>query len=75
MLALTPREITCLKWAAAGKTSIETGMILQISNRTVDYHIQNACNKLGVSNRQAAIATAVRMGMLPNLHKLLPKIP
>lgn len=74
MSILTNRERTCLKWAAAGKTSLETGLILKISSRTVDFHIQNACNKLGAGNRQLAISIAICLGMLPNLSDLLPPL-
>jgi DNA-binding CsgD family transcriptional regulator len=43
---------------ARGKTSIETAQILGLSKRTVDFHIDNARKKLGVSTRtEAAIKT------------------
>lgn len=75
MLSLTPKEKACLQWAAAGKTSYEAGAILRISPRTVDYHIYNACLKLGVHSRQAAVVMAVELGLFPNIRKLLPKFP
>lgn len=75
MLSLTPKEKHCLQWAAAGKTSFEAGAIMSISPRTVDYHIYNACGKLGVHSRQAAVVVAVELGMFPNIRKLLPKLP
>lgn len=75
MLLLTLKEKSCLKWAAAGKTSYETGAILHISPRTVDYHIHNACLKLGVHSRQAAVVVAIELGLFPNIRQLLPKLP
>lgn len=75
MLLLSPKETTCLQWAAAGKTSYEAGAILSVSPRTVDYHINNACLKLGVHSRQAAIAIAIEFGLFPNIRKILPKLP
>lgn len=75
MLLLTSKEKSCLQWAAAGKTSFEAGAILRISPRTVDYHIYNACLKLGVHSRQAAVVIAVELGMFPNIRRLLPELP
>ncbi|HLV28447.1 MAG TPA: LuxR family transcriptional regulator [Burkholderiaceae bacterium] len=64
MKPLTQRELTCLQWVAIGKTSWETGRILGLAERTINFHIQNACRKLGVHGRQAAITTALRTGLL-----------
>jgi len=61
---LTRRERECLAWAAAGKTRWEIGQVLNISERTVIFHLQNATQKLGVSGRQAAIARAVQLGLV-----------
>ncbi len=56
---LNEREVETLTWAARGKTSIEIAQILGLSKRTVDFHIDNARNKLGVTTRtQAAIKAA-----------------
>lgn len=75
MTKLTARECLCLKWAAAGKTSYETGLILNISKRTVDYHLFNACAKLGVHSRRAAVVVAMEMGLFPDIRTLLPALP
>ncbi len=64
MKPLTERELTCLQWVAIGKTSWETGRILGLAERTINFHIQNACRKLGVHGRQAAITAAMRTGLL-----------
>jgi DNA-binding CsgD family transcriptional regulator len=41
---------------ADGKTDVEVGKILDISPRTVRFHINNAKVKLGVSTRIQAVA-------------------
>lgn len=64
---LTPREVECLQWAAIGKTSAEIGAILGLTERTANFHIKNACTKLDVCNRQAAITHALRAGYLGTL--------
>lgn len=59
--SLSPRELECLRWAAAGKTDSEIGVILSISARTTRFHIENAKKKLGVATRIQAVAEALRM--------------
>lgn len=61
---LTPREQSCLHWAAQGKTSWEIGAILGLTESTVNFHMANICRKMGVSRRQAAISIAMRTGFL-----------
>jgi DNA-binding response OmpR family regulator len=56
---LNEREIETLTWAARGKTSAEIAQILGLSKRTVDFHIDNAREKLGAATRvEAAIKAA-----------------
>ncbi|NYT59908.1 helix-turn-helix domain-containing protein [Alcaligenaceae bacterium] len=74
MKPLTERELTCLHWAAIGKTSWEMGAILGLSERTINFHVTNACRKLGVHGRQAAITTVLRAGLLPALTEPLPSL-
>jgi LuxR family transcriptional regulator of spore coat protein len=64
MKPLTDRELSCLQWAAQGKTSWEVGRILGLTERTINFHIHNACKKLGVHGRQAAITAALQAGLL-----------
>jgi DNA-binding CsgD family transcriptional regulator len=61
---LTPREQECLLWVTEGKTTWETSQILNISERTVTFHLQNTVDKLGVVNRQQAVARAVALGII-----------
>ena len=56
---LTDRETDSLTWSARGKTSSEIAVILGLSKRTVDFHIENACRKLKVATRiEAAVKAA-----------------
>lgn len=57
---LSPREVECLSWAAAGKTDAQIGLILTISPRTTRFHIENAKKKLGVATRVQAVAEAMK---------------
>jgi len=61
---LTEREKECLLWASEGKTGGEVADILNISERTVIFHLQNASRKLGVSTRQHAVSRALSMGLI-----------
>ncbi|WP_454692081.1 helix-turn-helix domain-containing protein [Achromobacter aloeverae] len=62
--ALSIRERACLQWAALGKSSREIGPLLGIRERTVNFHLQNACRKLSARNRRAAAVAAMAMGLL-----------
>lgn len=61
---LTDREKECLLWAAEGKTSDETSVILHIAESTVRFHLNNAAKKLNVHTRRHAIARAVCLGLI-----------
>jgi DNA-binding NarL/FixJ family response regulator len=55
---LNEREIEVLTWAARGKTSAEIAKILDLTKRTVDFHIDNARGKLGAATRTEAVLKA-----------------
>lgn len=61
---LSPREIECLKWSAAGKTTWEISVILGLSNRTVDEYLASAAAKLGAVNRVQTVAEALRRSVI-----------
>ena len=66
-IRLSQRELESLRWVSMGKTSWETATILGVSEHTINFHVRNACAKLQAPNRQAAVATALRVGLLkPN---------
>ena len=62
---LSPRQLECLRLAAAGKTSSEIAAALGISSRTVDQYVGEACERLNVRNRIQAVAKAMSLGLLP----------
>ena len=57
---LTGREAEVLVWIAAGKSNRDISDILSISPRTVNKHLEQVFEKLGVENRATAAAMAVR---------------
>ncbi|MHC8317684.1 autoinducer binding domain-containing protein [Pseudomonas sp. LB3P31] len=61
---LSDREIEVLKLAAAGKTAGESAKILNVTARTINFHIQSAIAKFGVSNKISAVIAATRNGLL-----------
>ncbi|HEU0116618.1 MAG TPA: LuxR C-terminal-related transcriptional regulator [Thermomicrobiales bacterium] len=63
-LALSRREREVLRQVAAGRTDREIAAQLCIGARTVEWHLGNAFNKLGVSTRAAAVAAALRRELL-----------
>jgi DNA-binding response OmpR family regulator len=58
MVALNDREIEVLTWAARGKTSAEIAKILGLTKRTIDFHSDNAREKLGAATRTEAVLKA-----------------
>lgn len=61
---LTPREREVLALAATGCSAPEMGRQLHLSTTTVKTHLKNLYAKLGVSDRAAAVAEAMRRGLL-----------
>ena len=55
-LGLSARETEILGWVVQGKTNPEIGLILGISPRTVQKHLEHIYGRLGVENRHAAIS-------------------
>jgi DNA-binding CsgD family transcriptional regulator len=58
-LGLSKREVEILGWVAQGKSNPEIGVILGISHRTVQKHLERIYIRLGVENRHAAMAIAM----------------
>ena len=58
LVDLNDREIEVLTWSARGKTSAEIAQILDLTKRTVDFHIDNARTKLGAATRTEAVIKA-----------------
>jgi DNA-binding response OmpR family regulator/DNA-binding CsgD family transcriptional regulator len=60
-LGLTARESEVLVWISRGKSNRDISEILNISPRTVNKHLEQVFAKLGVENRAAAAAIAIRI--------------
>ena len=63
-VALSAREAEVLRWMADGKTSAEAAIILDLSERTVNFHVANALRKLGAANKTSAVVKAALLGLL-----------
>jgi DNA-binding NarL/FixJ family response regulator len=63
--SLSARETQVLALVAHGATNAEIGRGLYISEATVKTHLLRAFGKLGVSDRTAAVTTAIERGILP----------
>ncbi|MCE3264458.1 MAG: LuxR family transcriptional regulator [Pseudoduganella sp.] len=61
---LTERECDVLRWTADGKTSSEIGDILGVSERTVNFHINNCMEKLGAANKTACTIKAAMLRLI-----------
>lgn len=62
--AISDREREVLRLTAEGLSAPQIGAHLHLSPATVKTHLQNVYEKLGVSDRAAAVAAALRMGLL-----------
>jgi DNA-binding NarL/FixJ family response regulator len=60
---LTPREIEVLQLVARGNSNREVGQTLHISAATVKTHLIHVFDKLGVSDRTAAVTVALERGI------------
>ena len=62
--SLTERELEVLRLAAQGMSNREMAHALVLSIRTVQAHLTNIFNKMGVGSRTEAVLKALREGML-----------
>lgn len=61
---LTAREQEVLKWIYLGKSNIEIGLILGISQLTVKNHVQEILRRLNVLNRAQAVGKALSLHLI-----------
>lgn len=61
---LTARELECLFWACEGKTTWEISKIVDVTERTIIFHLASATKKLGATSRQHAVAKAIICGLI-----------
>lgn len=60
----TQRQIQVLRLMARGLTNIQIGERLFVSERTVKAYVTSIFEKLGVQKRAAAVAEALRLGLI-----------
>lgn len=63
-VTLSEREIQCLNWTAAGKTSSEIAGILGLSEHTVNHYLNHVTKKLDAVNRTQAVVKAMKKGYI-----------
>ena len=61
---LTFREVEVLKWCATGKTAAEVALILDVTARTVNFHVGKAIQKIGACNKMSAVVQAAKDGVI-----------
>jgi DNA-binding CsgD family transcriptional regulator/tetratricopeptide (TPR) repeat protein len=62
-LGLSPREAEVLRLVASGRSNRAIADELSLSAKTIENHLTSAYGKLGVDNRAAATAFAIRHGL------------
>lgn len=67
---LTEREIECLYWAANGKSSSETAIILKIKSSTVEEYRRQIKKKLNCNNLVQAIYEGVKQGYIGAFNRI-----
>jgi LuxR family quorum-sensing transcriptional regulator LasR len=63
-IEITSRELECLKWCAAGKSSWDIAHLMNCTEATVNYHFANIRRKFGASSRRMAVIKAIQLGFL-----------
>ncbi|MDH2348154.1 helix-turn-helix transcriptional regulator [Bradyrhizobium sp. SSUT77] len=63
-VVLSAREKQCLQWVEEGKSSWEIGVILKITENTINFHLKNAMRKLEVTTRIQCAINARRLKLL-----------
>ncbi|WP_243311744.1 helix-turn-helix transcriptional regulator [Fundidesulfovibrio agrisoli] len=61
---LTRREKEVVSWLKEGKSSWEMSEILNVSEATINYHVNNIMKKLDAVNRTQIVAIALRNGIV-----------
>lgn len=64
LYSLTDREREIITWVSRGKSSHDIGAILGMSARTVNFHVNNVLQKLGVATRLQAALRCSLLGLI-----------
>jgi DNA-binding NarL/FixJ family response regulator len=59
---LTSRERQVLAWLVRGATNRKIGVVLKVSPRTIEKHVERILAKLGVKNRTCAALIGAETG-------------
>jgi LuxR family quorum sensing-dependent transcriptional regulator len=62
---LTPREVAVLRLVSTGAQCRDVAQALGLGEETIRSHLKKAQVKLGVRNRTAAVAEALRQNLIP----------
>ena len=65
-ISLTPREREVMQQLAAGLTNKQIASQLNLSVRTVNFHLDNVYSKLNVNTRTEAVLIAIQRGWIEN---------
>jgi DNA-binding CsgD family transcriptional regulator len=63
-ITLTSRELEILTWVKDGKSNSEISEIMNLSVKTIEYHVGNILKKLGATNRTTAVVIALKHRLL-----------
>ena len=61
---LSDRELEVLKYVASGSRNHEIARQLNVSIKTIEFHLRNILGKLGVRSRTEAVVRAWQLGLL-----------
>ncbi len=62
--SLSPREREVLNWLKRGKTSWDISVILNVTERTINFHIDNIMKKLNAVSRTQAVTIAIEAELI-----------
>ncbi|SDH42524.1 LuxR family transcriptional regulator, quorum-sensing system regulator CciR [Bradyrhizobium sp. Rc2d] len=63
-VVLSERQKQCLRWVEEGKSSWAIGVILKVSENTVNFHVKNAMRKLETTSRTQCVVKARRLRLI-----------
>jgi DNA-binding CsgD family transcriptional regulator len=64
LIELSDRELEILRWMSAGKSDWDIGIILKISKKTVNWHVDRIKRRFAVPTRIQTVLLAERLGLL-----------